>query len=164
MKDTHRFVEVVNLPRGKKSFLHASNKQVRRNFDADKLDYIQKNIGLPSVREKTLSNPRYTQARHERTPDLIINNRIILEHDTVNIHGELGFENEKTLKRNIDHCLGDLPWCVINADLANNLGLDEAKLAKYLYYHTISHDNARKKALQLIETSELNTRCGDVKQ
>ena len=138
------------MPRGTKSYLHASNKKARRNFDADKLDYIQNNIGLPCEREKELWNPRYTQAHHKRTPDLIINKRAILEHDTFGVHGEINAPNERTLKRNIDHCLGDLPWFVIHEDLAKHLGLDEAKLATYLYYHTLGVDLARKKVSELL--------------
>lgn len=126
-------------------------KQLKRSGDAEKLDYIQANIGLPCEREKELWNPRYTQAHHKRTPDFIINKRVILEHDTWKIHGDLNDPNEATLKRNVDHCLGDLPWCIINADLAKQCGLDEAKLALYLYYHTLAVDQARKKALELLQ-------------
>lgn len=138
------------MARGTKSISHHISKNLRRNADAGKLDYIQNNIGLPCEREKELWNVRYTQSRHTRTPDLIINKRVILEHDTYKIHGDLNAPTEATLKRNVDHCLGDLPWCVINAGLARQLGLDEAKLANYLYYHTLCQEQARKKALELL--------------
>lgn len=141
----------MNLPRGTKSYLHASNKKARRNFDADKLDYIQNNIGLPCLREQELYNTRYTQAHHKRSPDLIINKRVICEHDTFAVHGEINAPNDRTLKRNIDHCLGNLPWFVIHEDLAKQLGLDEAKLATYLYYHTLGQELAREKALELVQ-------------
>ncbi len=109
----------------------------QRPSDANKLDYLQKNIPLPIIREQTLHNEKYTQSRKERTPDLIINKRVILEHDTFKIHGELSDPNERTIKRNHDHVVSGFPFCVIHEDLAKMLGLDEAKLATYLYYHSV---------------------------
>ena len=53
-----------------------------------------------------------------------INKKIILEHDTAKIHGELGYENDKTLARNTDYWITGRPFGVVNEDLCKNLGIE----------------------------------------
>jgi len=120
-----------------------------RNFDAGKLDYLQKGLqqySLGSIREKTIIDPLFSPRNHVRNPDLIIGKRIIMEHDTVKLHGELGYENERTLRRNGDFTITGRPFTVINADLAKQLGLDEGNLAVYLYFHECMKINALQEA------------------
>lgn len=129
-------------------WINRGKKSQARNFDAKKLDPIQRDLlamGIPTIREETIHDERFTQARHERTPDLTFTGtkpRILLEHDTVRVHGELGFENEKTLKRNRDFARAKIPFAVINADLCDVLGLDESAVAAYMHYHTLMLLNA----------------------
>ena len=138
-------VRGVNLPRGTKSYLHASNKKARRNWDAEKLDYIQKNLNLPSLRELAIKDDLFSTPNKIRVPDLTVQplNKntpaIIIEHDTVNIHGELASPNEKTKRRNCDYIRAKRPFVIVNEDLAKLLGLDEASLARYL----VEHEKAR---------------------
>lgn len=121
-----------------------------RNGDQWKIDIIQDGLAklkenpLPSVREKELMDEGFLRGGH--LPDLIINKRIILEHDTIKSHGELGSEDSKTLRRNTDYVVTKRPFFVINQDLAKHCGLDEVRLAEYLYYHTIMLDRANKEA------------------
>ena len=129
--------------RGKQSYHHTAKKKAVRNFDADKLDYIQKNIGLPCVREQTIEDIRLSTLNHVRIPDLTINKLVIGELDSVKVHGELGVgENERTKKRNVDYFLIGRPFFVINEDLAKHLQLDQARLGTYLYYHSLMYRNA----------------------
>ena len=130
------------MSRGNKSYLHIVKKKAVRNFDASKLDYIQKNIGLPCVRELTIEDTRLTTPNHIRIPDLTVNKRALGELDSVKVHGELGFENKRTLKRNTDYFLINTPFFVINEDLAKHLQLDQARLGNYLYYHSLMYFNA----------------------
>lgn len=125
------------MPRGKKQFIHASNKQARRNFDAEKLDYIQKNLGLPAVRELAVKDEDFSTINKIRIPDLTVKTKpeIIIEHDTFNIHGELCCPNEKTIKRNRDYLRAKRPFVIVHEDLAKMLNLDEANLARYLVEH-----------------------------
>ena len=129
-------------------FIQKAAKNATRNFDAKKLDPIQTNLlkrNIPTVREKTIYNEKFTQARHERTPDLTFtgnkNSIMLLEHDTIKVHGELGYENEKTLKRNRDFVRAGIPFVVVNADLCKELKLDESSLAEYLHYHELMKQN-----------------------
>lgn len=125
-------------------YINIAKKNTSRNFDAKKLDYIQNNSHLVRwIREITIFNANFTTPNNLRVPDLICNG-IILEHDTIKAHGELGFENERTLKRNRDYNRANIPFCVINQNLAKLLQIDEAKLSIYLYYHALSQANARK--------------------
>ena len=135
-------VRCVNLPRGNKSYLHIVKKKVTRNFDSSKLDYIQKNIGLPCVREQIIEDTRLMTPNHVRIPDFTINKQVIGELDSVKTHGELGFENNRTLKRNTDYFLINRPFFVINEDLSKHLHLDQAKLGNYLYYHSLMYFQA----------------------
>lgn len=132
------------MARGKKSYIHASNKEARRNFDASKLDYLQTNLGLPSLREIAVQDPKFSTPNKTRIPDLTVKGKpsIIIEHDTFNIHGELSTPNERTQKRNCDYVRSERPFVIINEDLAKMLNLDEAKLARYL----VEHEKARFKA------------------
>jgi len=130
------------------SFIQRATKNATRNHDAKKLDPIQRdllNLGIPTIREKTIYDEKFTQSRHERTPDLTFTGgeRILLEHDTVKTHGELGFENEKTLKRNRDFARAGISFVVINADLCKMYGLDESNLSAYLYYHELMKINCK---------------------
>ena len=129
--------------RGKQSYHHTAKKKAVRNFDASKLDYIQKNIGLPCVREQTIEDTRLSTPNKVRVPDLTINKIVLGELDSVKVHGELGVgENERTKKRNVDYFLIGRPFFVINEDLAKHLQLDQAKLGTYLYYHSLMYFSA----------------------
>ena len=77
-----------------------------------------------------------------RETDILMHGVIHLQHDTVKIHGELGYENVKTIRRNCDYERAGLSWIVINQDLAKNCNLDEADLAEYLFYHELAKRNA----------------------
>lgn len=120
-----------------------------RNGDAGKLDNIQTglsklDIPLHCIREKEITDMGFLKGGH--VPDLIINRQVILEHDTVKVHGELGFENAKTLRRNADYAASGRPFFIINQDLAKQCGLDEVNLSQYLYYHSLMMANANKEA------------------
>jgi len=127
-------------------FIQKAMKNADRNADAKKLDPIQTDLlemDIPTVREKTIYNEKFTQKRHERNPDLTVTlDDSVLEHDTVKVHGELGFENKKTLQRNADYIRAGISFSVINADLAKHLNLDESKLCAYLYFHEKMKQNA----------------------
>ena len=127
MKSNQRFVNKVKA-------------NAVRNFDAKKLDRIQKGSNLNWLQGETILDIKFSTPNNIRLPDLLVKGipEVILEHDTVKLHGELGFENEKTIKRNQDYARANRPFFIINEDLAKHLGFDESKLATYLYYHTIS--------------------------
>jgi len=136
------------MPKSQKWINRAKGKTTR-NFDAGKLDYLQEGLlaySLGSIREKTIIDPMFSTSNNVRNPDLIIGKRVIMEHDTVKLHGELGYENNRTLKRNADFTITGRPFTVINADLAKTLGLDESMLAVYLYYHECMKINALQEA------------------
>lgn len=135
-------------------WINRAKSNTSRNFDAGKLDYLQKGLlsySLGSIREKTIIDSMFSTSNHVRNPDLIIGKRIIMEHDTVKLHGELGYENTRTLRRNADFTITGRPFTVMNADLAKTLGLDESKLAVYLYYHECMKINALQEAEKRIE-------------
>lgn len=121
-------------------YIDKARKNASRNFDAKKLDYIHRNSPLNWLWDMSITDQRFSTPNKIRLPDLLIKGtpEIILEHDTTKLHGELGFENERTLKRNQDYARSDRPFFIINEDLAKLLKLDEASLATYLYYHTLS--------------------------
>lgn len=136
------------MPKNQKWMNRAKGKTLR-NFDAGKLDYLQSGLisySLGSIREKTIIDPMFSPRNHVRNPDLIIGKRVIMEHDTVKLHGELGYENERTLRRNGDFTITGRPFTVINADLCKTLGLDESMMAVYLYYHECMKINALQEA------------------
>ena len=125
-------------------FINQAKKNTDRNFDAPKLDYIQNHSSIKWLREVTTYDNNFSTPNKLRIPDLIAEARdkwIILEHDTVKLHSELGYENERTLRRNEDYKRAKKPFFVINQDLCKMLQLDQAKLATYLYYHTLSQIN-----------------------
>lgn len=126
-------------------------KEASRNGDAKKLDKIQLGTNLSMVREKTIFDERFSTRNKLHVPDLTINEKVICEHDTVKIHGELSFESGRTLDRNVDYYLTRRPFFVINEGLAKHLKLDESALAEYLYYHTLSQNNAREQAEKLLK-------------
>lgn len=131
--------------KGNKSFIHKATKNADRNHDAPKLDYIQNNSKVKWFREIPVYDNRFSTINHMRVPDLSAqtkSNWVILEHDTVNIHGELGYENERTKNRNRDYARTKRPYFIINQELCKILCLDEYKLSDYLYYHTLSQINA----------------------
>lgn len=125
-------------------FIDKAKKNAVRSFDATKLDRIQKGSSLRWLQGETIVDQRFSTPNKVRQPDLLVKGipEIILEHDTIKVHGELGIENERTLKRNQDYARANRPFFVINEDLAKLLGLDQAKLATYLYYHTLSQFRA----------------------
>ncbi len=126
-------------------FIDEARKKTDRNFDAPKLDYIQTNSNIKWYREIPVYDNRFSTVNHMRVPDLSAQtktNWIILEHDTTNLHGELGYENMRTLNRNKDYAITKRPFFIINQELCKMLQLDQAKLSNYLYYHTLSQINA----------------------
>lgn len=133
----------------KRQFINHAKKSAGRNWDAKKLDVLQYGLtryNLGSIREKTITDDSFSTPNKVRNPDLIIGKTVIVEHDTVKIHGELGFENERTVRRNGDYVITNRNFIIINEDLAKELGIDEAKLVVYLYYHEIMKINAYKNA------------------
>ena len=120
-----------------KSIPPAVIRKALRNFDATKLDYLQTQlniVGIPTIREHAIHNLNFQTKNQVRIPDLIVTNlnNIIIEHDTQKVHGELGYENEKTVRRNADYMRAGFHFAVINADMAKECGLNEAGLARYL--------------------------------
>lgn len=120
---------------GKKSGLNAARKKRENNFDFNKLQNLMMNTNLHCQMEQKIEDKNFIHG--VRNPDLLLNKWLIVEHDTVKIHGELGFENERTKKRNNDYHKAGMPFIVINEDLAKYLKLDEVKLMEYLYYHKL---------------------------
>lgn len=128
-------------------FQYAKGKATR-NFDAKKLDYITMQlemltVPIPCEMNKWIKKKNFQTRNHLRETDILLDNVVHLQHDTVKIHGELGYENIKTMRRNADYERAGLPWIVINEDLAKNCNLDEADLAEYLFYHELAKRNAR---------------------
>ena len=125
-------------------FIDKAKKNAVTNFDQKKLEYIQRNSKLNWLSGNTIIDQKFSTPNKVRQPDLIIKGvpEIILEHDSIKVHGELGWENERTLKRNQDYARSNRPFFVINEDLAKLLGLDQVALATYLYYHTLSQFRA----------------------
>jgi len=127
-------------------YYYEATRKATRNHDAPKIDYLQKNIPIPSIREETILDSNFWTRDATRIPDLILNpkssNQVILEDDTVKSHGELGFEEGRTLNRNEDYVRAKRPFFVINEDLAKKLQLDQARLSIYLYYMTLSQIRA----------------------
>jgi len=127
-----------------KQWANHTKKKITRNSDAEKLDYIQNNISIRVTgREKIYHNKTFTTKNHNHEADLVLNDTIILHHDTVKIHGELSYPDNKTLKRDMDFERAGLDYIIINADLARHHGLDEAQLAEYLYYHELHKKGIR---------------------
>ena len=119
-----------------KQWANQTKRKMTRNSDATKLDYIQNNISLTvTAREKIYHNELFTTKNFNHEADLVLNESIILHHDTVKIHGELSYPDAKTLKRDMDFERAGFNYIIINADLARFHGLDEAGLAEYLFYH-----------------------------
>lgn len=127
-----------------KQFIDKAKKNAVTNFDQKKLEYIQRNSKLNWLSGSTIIDSKFSTPNKVRQPDLLIKGmpEIILEHDSIKVHGELGWENERTLKRNQDYARANRPFFVINEDLAKLLNLDQASLATYLYYHTLSQFRA----------------------
>jgi len=121
-----------------------------RNFDAKKLDYLQAHLDnitpvIPTVRERELFDTRFNTRSNMRVPDLTATTTgVIIEHDTQHIHGELSDPNEKTLRRNADYMRANIPFIIINSDLAKMNNLDEANLCVYLYYHKLMEMKSKK--------------------
>ena len=115
-------------------------KNSGRNADARKLDYIQENSTINWIREESIHDPRFSTRNNIRVPDLKKKGEIevLLEHDTVKVHGELGFPNERTQKRNRDYAITKRNAVYLNEDLARMLKLDESNLATYLYFHELA--------------------------
>lgn len=130
----------------KNFYINQATKKAERPHDAKKLDYIQSNISINSIRNETIIDSNFLTIFATREPDLILDpktrNEMYLEHDTYKTHGELSSPNERTQRRNEDFARAKRPFFIINADLAKQLQLDEAKLTIYLYHHTISQMKA----------------------
>jgi len=133
----------------KKQGIQYAQKKATRNFDAKKLDNIvmqleELNRPIYCKMNVMLKDYDFHTRNHYRETDILLNKTVHLQHDTVNIHGELGFENVKTLRRNADYARARIPYIIINQDLAKMCNLDEADLTEYLFYHELSKINARR--------------------
>ena len=133
----------------KKQGIHYAQGKATRNFDARKLDYITTQLGILTKpiycrMNEWIKHGNFHTRNKMRETDILLNKTVHLQHDTEKIHGELGFENEKTLRRNADYERAGLPYIIINQDLAKMCGLDEADLAEYLFYHELSKINAKR--------------------
>lgn len=132
----------------KKQGIQYATKKSTRGLDANKLDYIQMqfhnlNKIIHCIRNKIIQHNKFHTRNKCRETDLLLNNQIHLQHDSFEIHGELGSENQKTVERNADYLRAKIPYCIVNQATAKNCGeLDEADLAEYLFYHEISKLNA----------------------
>ena len=136
-----------------KSGYNAARKKAVVGADRPKLDnitqwLIKNNYGVRVSESNKIININ-DSIKHET--DLILNGIVHLQHDTVKVHCELGYElieNDRdkhrirTLQRNIHYVKAGIPICVLNQDLASMLGLNEASLTVYLYYHTMMLKNA----------------------
>jgi len=120
-----------------------------RGLDAKKLDYLQLHLDnitpvIPTIREEPLFSYLFNTRNHLRVPDLTVTTTgILIEHDTQKIHGELSDPNKKTLARNADYMRANIPFIIINSDLAKLNNLDEANLCVYLYYHKLMEIKSR---------------------
>lgn len=127
-----------------KSIPPAVIRKQTRGSDAKKLDYLQLHLDnitpvIPTFREAPIySEECFTTRNHTRVPDLTVTTTgVLIEHDTQKVHGELSDPNEKTLARNADYMRANIPFIIINSDLAKLNNLDEADLTVYLYYHKL---------------------------
>ena len=131
---------------GKRQWANHTKRNMVRNSDATKLDFIQNNIPEEitiTAREKIYHSEYFTTKNNNHEADLVLNDRVILHHDTVKIHSELSMPNPKTLKRDMDFERAGFSYIIINADLAKHYNLDEPNLSAYLYYHEIHHELIR---------------------
>lgn len=132
------------MPRGTKSYLHASNKKARRNADAEILDEIQRSLNnerLSFVREESITLSTFTTRNKTHIPDFKFKTgklTPILEEDSNKHHGDFPYQNESTKKRNVDHLRSGFPLSLLSRDLARQLKLPLGPLAVYLYYHSIA--------------------------
>lgn len=138
-KETINAYEECFTLKSNKRYIDQARKNADRNFDARKLDKIQQGSKLNWLSDNKIVDPNFSTPNKIRLPDLIVKGmpEIILEHDTVKLHGELGWSNERTLKRNQDYARTKRPFIIVNEDLAKMLKLNEASLATYLYYHEL---------------------------
>lgn len=128
-----------------------------RPSDAGKLDFIEEwlsknDFGVKvTERNKIIWDLKFQSKNHQRDTDLLLNGECHLQHDTVKSHGELGFPNPQTEKRDIDYALGNYRQIIINQDLARMLGLHEGALSVYLFFHDKQLEFARQKARELVQ-------------
>lgn len=115
-------------------------KKQTRGLDAKKLDALQNHLdekGLHTLREINIFNEKFSHGF--RISDLYFPiERIVLEHNTTKIHGELGFENAKSRTKYADYIRGKQHFIIINQDLCKELNIDEGDLAIYLHYHELA--------------------------
>ena len=107
--------------------------------------YIELEMHIDSYKT-IIKDPKFQTKNMCRETDLVLNKKVHLQHDTVKIHGELGFETTKTLRRNADYERAGLPYIIINEDLAKANNLEEGDLTEYLYYHELSKIQAKEYA------------------
>ena len=133
--------ELVNM--GKNQWANQTKKKMDRNSDAKALDLIQTHLEMLQdkpinvIREKIYHEEEFTTRNKNHEADLVLNDFVILHHDTIHTHNELAYPNKKTLQRDMDFERAKIPYIIINADLAKNCNLNEADLAEYLYYHEL---------------------------
>ena len=137
-----------------KSGYRAGRKKAVVGADRPKLDAITKYLSENNVGVHVSQSNKIVKMSDKivHETDLLLNGKVHLQHDTVKVHCDLGFErieNDRdkhrlrTLRRNSHYLGAKIPFCVLNEDLARMLGLEEGPLTAYLYYHTMMYENAR---------------------
>ena len=132
------------MGRGGNIGYRAAVKKATRSHDAKKIDMLQTHLdcaGLHTLREQVIFNKEFKNG--VRVSDLYFKDKkIILEHNTVKVHGELGMENAKTRAKYADYLRGEQHFFIINEDLCKELNLDQGDLSIYLYYHELAKQKA----------------------
>ncbi len=134
--------------RGSKAFIHRSKKNRIGNSDAQKLDEIQThliNLGFHVTREPQLSSSNFTTKNHIRNPDLIVNQgkmELLIELDG-KIHGDLSWQTDKTIVRNMDYEIDKRNYIIISEEDAKFFKLDLCDLAAYMVLHEYSKHLAK---------------------
>ena len=157
------------MTKQKTSGYNAARKKALVGADRNKLDYITNWLKTNHTGVQVSNSNCHIQIddekgifHHKRESDLVLNQRVHVQHDTVKVHCELGFEStpndrsdkdkkrNKTAKRNSEYwdkwMKTGTPFIVINQDLARMLDLNEGALTAYLYYHALMLENARNHA------------------
>ena len=129
----------------KKQGLNHVRKNAKRNFDGNKLDYIQQHFEQQRkytiIREPILENIHFSTRNCIRNPDFKITfGKFVcyLELDGYAVHGSLDEPTERTVIRNSDYERTKIPYIILNEADAKINNLDIIDLAQYLisYEHS----------------------------
>ena len=125
---------------GKNSGYHLATRRATRNHDAKKLDALQLHLdcaGLHTIREQEIFNKAFQHGF--RISDLYFPTwQIVLELNSVKVHGELGYENAKSRRKYADYIEGKQHFIIINEGLCKELNINPGDLAIYLFYHELA--------------------------